>query len=50
MNRLSGVLAGYYVLFLEPPNVGPGIHDIDVHLTRDQGTVLARQSYVRQKD
>jgi VWFA-related protein len=49
MNRLSGVLAGYYVLFLEPPNVGAGAHDIDVRLTREQGTVLARQSYVRQK-
>lgn len=49
MNRLSGVLAGYYVLFLEQPNVGPGTHDVDVRLTRRQGTVLARDSYVRQK-
>jgi VWFA-related protein len=49
MNRLSGVLAGYYVLFLEQPAVGPGTHDVDVRLTRRQGTVLARDSYVRQK-
>ena len=50
MNRLSGVLAGYYVLFLEQPNVGPGTHSIDVRLTRQQhGTIHARNSYVRQK-
>jgi VWFA-related protein len=47
MNRLSGVLTGYYVLFLEQPNVGPGAHDVDVRLTRQQGTVLARNRYVR---
>jgi VWFA-related protein len=49
MNRLSSVLAGYYVLFLERPKVDPGIHDVDVRLTRRQGTVLARDSYARQK-
>ena len=49
MNRLSGVLAGYYVLFLEQPNVAPGTHDIDVRLVRHEGTVLARESYVRPK-
>jgi VWFA-related protein len=49
MNRLSGVLAGYYVLFLARPDVDPGAHDIDVRLTRRQGTVLARDSYVREK-
>lgn len=49
MNRLSGVLAGYYVLFLEQPAVAPGTHDVEVRLTRRQGTVLARDSYVRQK-
>jgi len=42
-------MAGYYVLFLEQPSVGPGTHDVDVRLTRQQGTVLARNSYVRQK-
>lgn len=49
MNRLSGVLAGYYVLFLEQPDVSPGAHRIDVSLARRQGTVLARESYVRQR-
>jgi VWFA-related protein len=49
MNRLSGVLAGYYVLFLEQPKVHPGTHDVDVRLTRSKGTVLARSSYERQK-
>ena len=49
MNRLTSVLAGYYVLFLEQPKVGPGAHDVHVRLTRRQGTVLARDSYVRDK-
>ena len=49
MNRLSSVLAGYYVLFLERPGVVPGTHDVDVRLTRRQGTVLARDSYIRGK-
>lgn len=47
MNRLSGALAGYYVLFLEQPQVRPGTHDIDVRLVRQKGTVLARNRYVR---
>jgi hypothetical protein len=49
MNRLTSVLAGYYVLFLEQPTVGPGVHDVRVRLTRRQGTVLARDSYTRDK-
>ena len=49
MNRLSSVLAGYYVLFLERPGVAPGTHAVDVRLTRRQGTVLARDSYIREK-
>jgi hypothetical protein len=49
MNRLSSVLAGYYVLFLERPDIGPGTYDVDVRLTRRQGTVLAKNSYVREK-
>jgi VWFA-related protein len=49
MNRLTSVLAGYYVLFLEQPKVGPGVHDVHVRLTRRQGTVLARDSYARNK-
>jgi VWFA-related protein len=46
MNRLSGVLAGYYVLFLEQPTLRPGTHDVSVRLTRRPGTVLARESYL----
>ena len=49
MNRLASVLAGYYVLFLEQPKVGPGVHDVHVRLTRRQGTVLARDTYTRDK-
>jgi VWFA-related protein len=49
MNRLTSVLAGYYVLSLEQPKVGPGMHDVHVRLTRRQGTVLARDSYTRDK-
>ena len=49
MNRLSGVLAGYYVLVLQQPDVSVGTHRIDVSLARRQGAVLARESYVRQK-
>ena len=49
MERLSGVLTGYYVLFLEQPNVTPGTHKVDVRLTRQRGTVLARDSYVRHR-
>jgi VWFA-related protein len=49
MNRLASVLAGHYVLFLEQPKVGQGVHDVHVRLTRRQGTVLARDSYTRDK-
>jgi VWFA-related protein len=48
MRRLAGALAGYYVLFLESPNVERGTHHVDVRLRRRQGTVLARSSYVRE--
>ena len=46
MNRLAGMLAGYYVLFLEQPTLRPGTHDVDVKLTRRQGTIFARENYV----
>lgn len=49
MNRLSGVLTGHYVLFLQQPDVSPGAHRVDVRLIRQRGTVLARESYVRQR-
>lgn len=47
MNRLSAMLAGYYVLFLERPNVESGTHAVDVRLTRRKGTVFARDSYTK---
>ncbi len=47
MKRLAGALAGYYVLFLEQPNVEPGTHAVNVRLTRRQGTVFSRDSYTK---
>jgi VWFA-related protein len=43
--RLAATLAGHYVLFVERPALGRGSHDIDVGLTRRQGTVLARRTF-----
>jgi VWFA-related protein len=45
MRRLSGALAGYYVLFVEKPDSRRTTHDIEVELTRRQGRVLATSSY-----
>jgi VWFA-related protein len=47
MRRLAGAIAGYYVLFVERPDVGEGTHRIEVDLTRRDGTVLARNSFVK---
>ena len=47
MKRLSGAIAGYYVLFLERPDVDAGAHDIEVRLTRRQGAVFAKRTYVK---
>jgi len=47
MKRLAGAIAGYYVLFLEQPDVAPGTHAIRVRLTRGQGTVFAKHAYVK---
>jgi VWFA-related protein len=41
MHFLAGALAGYYVLIVEKPDLEPGMHDVDVTLTRRKGTVLA---------
>jgi hypothetical protein len=46
MRRLAGALAGYYVLFVEKPEVGRETHEIEVQLARRKGTVLARSGYV----
>lgn len=45
MRRLSGALAGYYVLFVETPVKRRHTHDIDVTLARHKGRVLATSSY-----
>jgi VWFA-related protein len=45
MRRLSGALAGYYVLFVEAPDDGPGEHDVEVKLASHRGTVLASNRY-----
>ena len=47
MKRLAGALAGYYVLVLEQPNVDAGAHEIEVRLVRRQGTVFAKDTYVK---
>jgi VWFA-related protein len=45
MRRLSGALAGYYVLFVEKPESERPMHNIEVELTRRKGQVLATSSY-----
>jgi VWFA-related protein len=45
MQRLSGALAGYYVLFVEKPESRRALHDIQVDLTRVKGRVFATSSY-----
>jgi hypothetical protein len=44
MRRLSGALAGYYVLFVEKPESERPMHNIEVELTRRKGQVLATSS------
>jgi hypothetical protein len=46
IRQVNEALAGYYVLFVEAPVVGRGLHRLDVKLTRARGTVTARASYV----
>lgn len=45
MRWLSGALSGYYVLFVDKPDVPPAKRDISVVLTRRQGTAFASASY-----
>jgi VWFA-related protein len=47
MRRLMGALAGYYVLFVERPDLRSGDHRIEVNLTRRDGSVLARETFVQ---
>jgi VWFA-related protein len=51
MRRLSGALAGYYVLFVEKPESRPrDEHDISVKLVHHKGEVLASSSYAERRD
>ena len=45
MRRLSGALAGSYVLFVEKPESRRATHDVSVRLTRRSGRVLATSGY-----
>jgi VWFA-related protein len=47
MRRLAGALAGYYVLFVERPDVGRGAHRIEVDLIQGNASVLARETFVQ---
>jgi VWFA-related protein len=46
LERLSGALAGYYVLFVEKPGGAPAWHKLDVRLSGRRGNVFARTGYV----
>ena len=46
IDRVADALVGHYVLFVDKPAVEPGTHRIAVRLVRENGTVLARGSYV----
>jgi VWFA-related protein len=46
LKRLAGVLAGYYVLFVEKPKGPSAWHDLDVRVPRRKGTVLASAGYI----
>lgn len=45
LRRLSGALAGYYVLFVERPQMRRTQHEVSVELIRRKGRVLATSSY-----
>ncbi len=46
MNRLTGALAGHYVLFVEKPFGEKGYHRIEVDLVHRKGTVMAKSGFV----
>jgi len=45
MRQLAGALAGYYVLFVEPPDSRRTVHDVEAELTHRKGHVLATTSF-----
>jgi VWFA-related protein len=46
IERVTLALAGHYVLFVERPDLRPGVHRIEVRLTGRPGLVVARSTYV----
>jgi VWFA-related protein len=46
VERIWQALEGYYVLFVEKPELKRGEHRIEVRLARREGTVIARSKYV----
>jgi len=48
LNRVAGALAGYYVLFVVPPDAQKGERRIEVRLPRRKGTILSRRAYLAQ--
>jgi VWFA-related protein len=49
VQRVARALAGHYVLFVEKPDLGEGVHRIDVRLASRPGRVIARASYVERR-
>ena len=47
-DRLAGVLAGYYVLLVVPPDAQKGQRRIDIELVHHRGTVVAKHMYFAQ--
>ena len=45
IQRVGQALAGYYVLFVEKPDIARGTHRIEVRLTKRKGTVIARNDW-----
>jgi VWFA-related protein len=49
MKRLAGALAGYYVLFVDRPDVGRGVHRIEVEMSSNRtASVLARDTFAQE--
>ena len=48
LNRVAGALAGYYVLFVVPPDAQKGEPRIEVSLPHRKGHILSRTAYLAQ--
>ena len=49
VERVSQALEGYYVLFVEKPDLEQGEHGIEVRVAGRKGTVIARSKYVESR-